>query len=545
MEARLIRLAILVSALGLSLFAPSTAAAAVRTEFYGIVQTATLDNQDIEGMTQAANVRTNRFVLKWGWVEPAKDSFRWGPADRFIGALARLRIRVLPSLWGNPDWVAGSGSTPPIGGPAGEQAWRNFLKAMVGRYGPGGAYWGTPYHQQFGAGATPMPIQAWQIWNEPNLQKFFAPSPSPGKYARLLQISHDAIKSKDPRAQIVLAGMPGKGDMKASDFLATLYSVSGIKNDFDVAALHPYAPNISTQSQMIGQFRSVMRNHGDAATPLWLTELAWGSAPPDSFGINKGLTEPGGQATFLRRSFNLILSHRNAWNVQRLFWYHWRDPLDSAASCSFCGSAGLLNYDRTPKPAYNAFIGFTAETTPPQVSITAGPSNGGFTRDSTPTFSLASNEAGSTFICSIDGSPFKACSSPYTLPHLADGTHAFYVRAIDAPGNESPLLGRSFKVDTHAPAAPQITATVPASPANNNAPKVKGTAAAGSTVKLYKTAGCTGSPVAQGSRAQFASPGITATVPDNSTTYFRATARDAAGNTSACSASRQYVETTP
>jgi polysaccharide biosynthesis protein PslG len=535
------RLALVLSGLVLSLFAPSTATAAVRSEFFGIVQTATLDDQDIQGMA-AAHIHTNRFLLKWGWVEPDQGSFTWDPADRFIGALASNGIRTVPTLWGNPDWVGGSSSTPPIGGPAGEQAWRNFLKAVVGRYGPGGAYWGTPYHQQYGAGATPLPVRSWQIWNEPNLQKFFAPSPSPGKYARLLQISHDPIKSKDPRAQIVLAGMPGYGDVKAWDFLAGLYSVAGVKNLFDAVALHPYASDLAHQRGSIEKVRGVMRNHADQATPLWISELAWGSAPPDRFGINKGLTEPGGQATFLKRSFNLILSHRKAWNVQRLFWYHWRDPRTSHASCSFCGSAGLLNYNRTLKPAYNAFIGFTAETTPPQASITAGPGNGGFTRDSTPTFSFASSEPGSTFECKVDATSFKGCSSPYTLLRLPDGTHAFYIRAIDAPGNVSLIQGRAFKVDTHAPAAPQITGTDPASPANDNAPKVKGTAAAGSTVRLYKTAGCTGTAVASGSAAQFASPGLGVSVLDNTTTMFRATARDAAGNTSACSAALQYVE---
>ena len=92
------------------------------------------------------------------------------------------------------------------------------------------------------------------------------------------------------------------------------------------------------------------------------------------------------------------------------------------------------------------------------------------------------------------------------------------------------------------PAAPQITATTPASPANNNAPKVKGSAAAGSTVKLYRIAGCTGTAVASGSATQFGSPGLGATVTDNTTTTFRATATDAAGNTSACSSPRTYVE---
>ena len=90
--------------------------------------------------------------------------------------------------------------------------------------------------------------------------------------------------------------------------------------------------------------------------------------------------------------------------------------------------------------------------TPPQASITAGPSPGGFTNNPTPGFSFASNEPGSTFECRIDASPFKPCSSPHTPPPLSDGAHAFYVRAIDAPGNESQIRSRSFTVDTAAPA---------------------------------------------------------------------------------------------
>jgi hypothetical protein len=43
----------------------------------------------------------------------------------------------------------------------------------------------------------------------------------------------------------------------------------------------------------------------------------------------------------------------------------------------------------------------------------------------------------------VDAGPYKACSSSYTLPLLPDGLHAIFVKAIDAPGNESghDLLG--------------------------------------------------------------------------------------------------------
>jgi ELWxxDGT repeat protein len=187
---------------------------------------------------------------------------------------------------------------------------------------------------------------------------------------------------------------------------------------------------------------------------------------------------------------------------------------------------------------------YREDSTAPDTTIDSGPS--GTIADATPTFTFSADEPNSTFKCRFDAQPFAACSGPGAShtpsSPLADGPHTFQVRATDAAQNvDQTPASRNFTVST-GPAAPQITDTDPDSPANNNNPKVKGTAAAGSTVKLYKTSGCTGSPVAQGTAAQFASPGLSASVADNSTTLFRATATDGGGNTSPCSAPFQYLE---
>jgi hypothetical protein len=314
----------------------------------------------------------------------------------------------------------------------------------VQRYGPGGEYWGARYHQQFGENATPLPVTSWQIWNEPNLKKYFAPNPSPGQYARLLQISYPSIKQVDPKAQVVLGGMTGRGDVSATDFLKKLYGVAGIKAYFDATALHPYMPTVDQVKTTIQQFRSAMVSHGDAATPMWISELAWGSDPPDSQGINKG---PAGQAQLLTKAYKMVLANRRAWNVQHLFWYLLRDPVDPVASCSFCASAGILNPNRTRKPSYNAFKAIVGEKVAPQPTITAGPKQGSTITDATPTFQFTSNEPGSTFQCRFDAKPLVACASPYTpKAGLAVGHHTFYVRAIDAPGNVSALVSRAFNV---------------------------------------------------------------------------------------------------
>jgi hypothetical protein len=95
------------------------------------------------------------------------------------------------------------------------------------------------------------------------------------------------------------------------------------------------------------------------------------------------------------------------------------------------------------------------------------------------------------------------------------------------------------------PPPPTLTGSAPTSPANENAPKILGTAAPGTTVSLFANDACTGSPAATGPAAALAAPGIAVAVPDNSSTTFHATATDSAGNSSPCSSSAiTYVEAT-
>ncbi len=95
--------------------------------------------------------------------------------------------------------------------------------------------------------------------------------------------------------------------------------------------------------------------------------------------------------------------------------------------------------------------------------------------------------------------------------------------------------------DVVPPSAPQLTGTDPASPNPSGTPRIRGTAEAGSTVRVYASAGCTGTPVATGRAAELGSPGMRVEVGEGVTAAFSATATDAADNTSACSAPISYT----
>jgi hypothetical protein len=110
-----------------------------------------------------------------------------------------------------------------------------------------------------------------------------------------------------------------------------------------------------------------------------------------------------------------------------------------------------------PSPASRTF---TIDTTPPETTITSGPTGqfepgpldlrdqpGPLTNDSTPTFTFTSDSPGSTFECQIDAGEFATCDSPHTTPVLSDGQHTFRVRATDPAANTDPTPAtRSFTV---------------------------------------------------------------------------------------------------
>jgi hypothetical protein len=355
------RLAVLAAALAVALGGFAGAAqAAGKKGFIGTVfpfhdrcassqhQGACLSSTDLRRMHQA-HIKLVRWGLHWVDVQPTKGPYRWGPSDAVIGSLASKGIRVLPVVNGTPRWAAprpvGARDVPPLETQEARTAWKRFLRQAVARYGPGGQYWTNPalYQLQFPE-APARPITTWQIWNEPNIASTFPPKPSPRKYARLVGV--------DPNATILLGGMPGYVHPRAWQFLDRLYEQRGIKRKFDAVAIHPYSPDVKHVMVQLKRMRHVMRRHHDAHSALWATELGWGSAHPDRYGINQGLR---GQKRLLKKTFTRLQQNRNHWRLRHVFWYDWRDPPKGSDGCSFCTTSGLFRHSEKPKPSWRAF----------------------------------------------------------------------------------------------------------------------------------------------------------------------------------------------
>jgi acid phosphatase type 7 len=100
------------------------------------------------------------------------------------------------------------------------------------------------------------------------------------------------------------------------------------------------------------------------------------------------------------------------------------------------------------------------DTTPPETTITSGPTGTVSAQDAS--FAFSSSEAGSTFQCRLDGAAWAACTSPKLYSGLLGGPHRFEVRATDGAGNVDPTL--AFREWTVALTQPPPSDTQPGFP---------------------------------------------------------------------------------
>jgi polysaccharide biosynthesis protein PslG len=347
--------------------------------FFGVV--AQTDPSDAEfALMREGGVGTYRLVISWPAVQPSPDApLDWSATDRLVTDLIENGMEPLPVLYGSSCFFVecevgdrGQASPrPPIDSPQARQAWMAFLTGLVGRYGPGGSFWSE------NPTVPRRPLSVWEIWNEPNVRQFYAPTPSVEGYAELLRISSHAIRSADPEATILIGGLSGDprkpGSIAGPEFLEGLY-LTGARAHFDAVAVHPYSAGLAGVGSQLADVRRVLDGRRDSDTPIWVTELGWGASPS---GDGRFVETIDGQAEMLLGAFQLLEAKREEWNVARALWYAWRDPPAGQPACSWCQTAGLLDAAGNPRPAWSAFAKLSGGTPTAPPDLHNGEDGGG------------------------------------------------------------------------------------------------------------------------------------------------------------------------
>ena len=162
--------------------------------------------------------------FEWRNIEgKARGEFEWNEPDRIVDAITQAGLRVVARVDNQPQWASTSIQWPGSGPPDDLKDWSDFLSALAARY----------------RGR----IQAYEIWNEPNLDREWGnKKPDANAYSTMLKASYQAIKSADPQALVVSAGMSPTTDTSEHavpdvQFISQMYA-AGARGSFDVLGVH-------------------------------------------------------------------------------------------------------------------------------------------------------------------------------------------------------------------------------------------------------------------------------------------------------------------
>ena len=293
------------------------------------------------------------------------DDFRLDELDRFISQANEKNIQVLLSVAKAPEW---SRPTAEMDGPPSDLAhFQAFMERLASRY--------------------KGRVAAYELWNEPNLQREWNGFPlSAAHFIDLIQAGANGVDAADPQA-ILISGAPaptGINDgISAIDDRQYLRSMAaaGLVGVVDAVGVHPYgwanpaesswqdpdqfAPSHNNHpsffyADTLRDYRQILNQNGMGALPLWSTEFGWGSYE----GLNE--TPPPGaeymayvnewqQAAYTLKAYQLA----REWGVNGPLII-WNLNFAPTFGSQFVESAySLIRPDGANRPVYNSITTIT------------------------------------------------------------------------------------------------------------------------------------------------------------------------------------------
>ncbi len=282
----------------------------------------------------------------WGAFEPTPGNWTWTVGDRLMRNASLTGLDILGIFAYSSDWGADG---PTIYHPPKDpNAYANFCRKVVERYGPGGAFWAANPELE------PRPLTAVEIWNEPWLTNFWRPNPDPARYAALVRAAAAAIHAAQPTIKVLASAdiFQMRSDTTQSrDWFRLLLEndAATFRDHVDAYSVHAYVQDrspLDTQTAQRWRFDRVLMTRdlaaaANASKPIWITEFGWTTEA----GNGDAVTEAQ-QATYSRQALELALE---GWSplVEKAFLYYWGE-----SNSTYNGGYSPLHPDGRPKPLW-------------------------------------------------------------------------------------------------------------------------------------------------------------------------------------------------
>jgi hypothetical protein len=296
--------------------------------------------------------------------EPYRSA--WEKYDHIVDLAEQYGLEVVPRLSNPPAWTRAAGDEAGTYAPPDDLAdWGDYVYAVVSRY--------------------KGRIRYYQLWNEPNIYPEWGEQPvDPEGYTKLLCEGYARAKQADPDAIIISGALaptvslnPGPGPslgLSEFVFLQRMYD-AGAGACFDIMAVNDYmlwsGPTDHRMRPLNINFgrpiyvRDIMVANGDAAKPVWISEMNSNAVPNDP--ANVAGVGGYGMVTLEQQARYAPLAYQRAieewpWVGVVNFWFFKR-PSDAEKDQSWYYFR-MVEPDFTPLPVYDAMREYTAGLEP-------------------------------------------------------------------------------------------------------------------------------------------------------------------------------------
>jgi len=180
---------------------------------------------------------------------------------------------------------------------------------------------------------------------------YWPSGPDAAQYVALLRATSRGIRSVDPGAEIVTAGLPdSRLGVPLRKYVAAIYEAGG-GGAFDALAVNPYGLDSTGVLDTVRLVRRIANTNGDNPS-VWVTELGWATGGPQS----SFLVSEADQARLLHQTLLALARRRDALRIRGVVYFNWRDSTPYAGGRDFFGlHTGLLRLSGSAKPAFTAY----------------------------------------------------------------------------------------------------------------------------------------------------------------------------------------------
>ncbi|MGJ3238961.1 MAG: LysM peptidoglycan-binding domain-containing protein [Anaerolineae bacterium] len=329
------------------------------------------------------NVSWVKLTVDWSVVEPEEGTFNFDELDQAVETFAD-NFDILLLLTGAPDWARPSATDlareqPTYGPPDNLDTFGTFAGEVASRY----------------AGQ----VDAYEIWFQPNNRLSWMTTDvslrsdgfpdarlSSVRYIDLLEVAYDAIKTTDPDALVLTAGLAPTGN---NDFYNSIDNFvffealleQGASNFSDGFGVHvdgfsnaPDATCCGEPNQdppydesyhfffadTLDNFREILDRNNGTDQPLWVTRFGWGTtdgASGDGSGLDfVALNTATDQADYTAVA---LAAGAERGDVGAMFLYNLNGcAVDNTHACYY----SLINADGNARDVFSALAAFEVPT---------------------------------------------------------------------------------------------------------------------------------------------------------------------------------------